>query len=377
MNPTNRTRPSIIAAVIVAGVTTGNAYLAMVAFGIDNLGMNPGTAYVTAGVFELSLVTVALLAREAAKENRPGGVLLTLTWVLSGFSGAFAAIHEYDLGHGIGAVAFRVIVPMLAALMWHLALIGDRHLATGTTWVEIRRQYRAQRFYEDGEALFRANDTLSHARETKQGVKRATIAVKRAQTRLIASRHRARKAATPTELVGMLGALDASSAAETATLAAARENHARQMFAFQGATPPETIPATNQPNQVTNQPAQTGTPAPATIPATVRPNQRPATIPAPVFAQTVTPATKPMVATNPATNQATETGSGRMCAVCGNELPASAKATVRYCQGKREDGTRDQRCKNQWYSPKFKAARERAKLSNAVNAVTTQNIAFA
>jgi hypothetical protein len=129
MNRTNRPKPSTVLAVIVAGIATSNAYLAMVDFAVDMVGMDRGTAYVIAGVFELSLFTVAVLAREAAKDNRPNGVLLTLTWVLSGASGIFAAIHEYDLGHGIGAILFRISVPTLAALMWHLALIGERHLA--------------------------------------------------------------------------------------------------------------------------------------------------------------------------------------------------------------------------------------------------------
>lgn len=95
MNTTNRRHPraSTILAVLVAGIATVNAYLAMVAFAIDMVGMDEGTAYVTAGVFELSLFTVAVLAREAAKDNRPNGILLTLTWVLSGASGVFAAIH--------------------------------------------------------------------------------------------------------------------------------------------------------------------------------------------------------------------------------------------------------------------------------------------
>ena len=161
MNRTNHPMPkaSTVLAVVVAGIATGNAYLAMVAFAVDMVGMDERTAYVIAGVFELSLFTVAVLAREAAKDNRPNGVLLTLTWVLSGASGVFAAMHEHELGHGIGAILFRLSVPTLAALMWHLALIGERHLATGTTWADARRQRAMQAMYEAAEEAFRLHGT--------------------------------------------------------------------------------------------------------------------------------------------------------------------------------------------------------------------------
>ncbi|GAB3172376.1 hypothetical protein GCM10027059_41970 [Myceligenerans halotolerans] len=143
-------------AVSVALISTVGAYLAMVAFGIDVLAMDAPTAYATAGVFELSLVTVALLAREAAKDNRPGGTLLTLTWALSSASGAFAAWHELYIGHAPGAAVFRFLVPLLAALMWHLALIGDRHLATGQSWTGARQARRMHALFLATEDLFRA-----------------------------------------------------------------------------------------------------------------------------------------------------------------------------------------------------------------------------
>lgn len=350
MNRTNRPRPSIVAAVIVAGLTTYNAYLAMVAFGIDNLGMDPATAYITAGVFELSLVTVAMLAREATRDNRPTGVLLTLTWVMSGASGVFAAIHEHDLGNGFGAMAFRAIVPTLAALMWHLSLIGDRHLATGTTWGDARRQRYVQTYYEAGEALLRAD-------ELGKGIKRA-------QRRLIRARHRARKVSTPALMIANLDAFQASSAAETATMLAARDNHIRQSFAFQNTTNQETNQTTDQQPTAPNPIATIPAPAPVAAP---RPAPKPvAPVTAPVFAQTATPATR--------TTNHGESGSGRHCVVCGDELPAGS--TAKYCT-KNPDGSRNQKCKNRYYSPKFKAVRDRVNLEKAVDRYSTSTVAFA
>lgn len=152
-----RSRAGVLtAAVSVALISTASAYLAMVAFGVDVLGMSDGIAYATAGVFELSLVTVALLAREAAKDNRPGGVLLTLTWALSAASGVFAAWHELFIDNPLGAAIFRFLVPLLAALMWHLALIGDRHLATGISLDKIRRDARERRKARQAEKLMLA-----------------------------------------------------------------------------------------------------------------------------------------------------------------------------------------------------------------------------
>lgn len=161
-------------AVSVALISTVSAYLAMVGFGIDVLGMDQGTAYTTAGVFELSLMTVALLAREAARDNRPGGTLLTLTWALSSASGVFAAWHEVYMGHPAGAVLFRFIVPLLAALMWHLALIGDRHLATGASWSSMRQTARMH-------ALFLTVEDAARAHESGKGIVRAEARRRRAR----------------------------------------------------------------------------------------------------------------------------------------------------------------------------------------------------
>jgi hypothetical protein len=181
--PTRRSRRLVLTgAISVALISTGSAYLAMVQFGIDVLAMNQGTAYATAGVFELSLVTVALLAREAARDNRPGGTLLALTWALSSASGVFAAWHEAYIGHPVGAILFRFIVPLLAALMWHLALIGDRHLATGTTWSAMRQSARMHALFLTTEDLFRAQSLHDGSRAARRRLARAEAGRRRARS---------------------------------------------------------------------------------------------------------------------------------------------------------------------------------------------------
>jgi hypothetical protein len=195
---TNPTRPGsrrlvLAGAISVALISTGSAYLAMVSFGIDVLGMDAATAYTTAGVFELSLITVALLAREAARDNRPGGTLLTLTWALSSASGVFAAWYELYMGHPLGAVLFRFIVPLLAALMWHLALIGDRHLASGTSWSGIRQSMRMH-------ALFLTTEDAVRAHAADDGTPAARRAVERAEARRRAARAVALKSVPPAQM---------------------------------------------------------------------------------------------------------------------------------------------------------------------------------
>lgn len=181
--PTRRSRRLVLTgAISVALISTGSAYLAMVQFGIDVLAMNQGTAYATAGVFELSLVTVALLAREAARDNRPGGTLLALTWALSSASGVFAAWHEAYIDHPLGAVVFRFVVPLLAALMWHLALIGDRHLATGTSWSALRQSARMHALFLSTEDLFRAQSLSDGSRAARRRLARAEAARRRARS---------------------------------------------------------------------------------------------------------------------------------------------------------------------------------------------------
>lgn len=356
MNRTNRPMPkaSTVLAVIVAGIATGNAYLAMVDFAVDMVGMNQNTAYVIAGVFELSLFTVAVLAREAAKDNRPNGVLLTLTWVLSGASGIFAAMHEHELGHGIGAILFRLSVPTLAALMWHLALIGERHLATGTTWADARRQRAMQALYEAAEEAFRLAGTWREAG---------------AQRRYRRALHRARRVSPPAVMIHQTSQWDAASAAETATILTARDNHARQMGAFTArqVEAPAPAPATSSTPATDIEPT-----APAPV-AVVRPAPVPVSVPVavPVYAQTA-------AATTDTTTRVTAVVDGdRKCQGCGAPIPADAPANRRFCSKTKPDGSRDQSCKNRFHQAQQRAKSQRATLAATVDAMTHPQAVFA
>lgn len=134
----------MVAVVVAATIATALAYSGMVLFGLEVAHMSPLEAYGLAGFLEVSLVAVALMARNAALEGRPYGVLLTLTWVLSGTSGVFAALHEIAVPTESTPymVVFRFVPPLVAALMWHLALVGERHMVTGHTLEERRREAR-------------------------------------------------------------------------------------------------------------------------------------------------------------------------------------------------------------------------------------------
>jgi DNA-directed RNA polymerase specialized sigma24 family protein len=154
----------LFGAISVALISTAAAYVAMVGFGRDVLAMGAINAYAFAGVFELSLVTVALMAREAAQQDRPAQTLLTLTWLLSAASGFFAGWHEIHLGHAATAAAFRFIVPLLAALMWHLALVGDRHLAMERSWSDLRMGARMHSLLATRVEWRRARDTAVRKR---------------------------------------------------------------------------------------------------------------------------------------------------------------------------------------------------------------------
>lgn len=181
---TRRPQPSTSRRYVLGGATavallsTAAAYVAMVGFGRDVLAMGAVNAYAFAGVFELSLVTVALMAREAAQQDRPAQTLLTLTWLLSAASGYFAGWHEIHLEHGATAAAFRFVVPLLAALMWHLALVGDRHLATGRSWSDMRTNARMHAMMLTAEAWHRAraeyeaNPTKGNARRLEEATRR-------------------------------------------------------------------------------------------------------------------------------------------------------------------------------------------------------------
>lgn len=185
-------------AIAVALISTAGAYYAMVGFAVDILAMSVGTSYAFAGVFELSLVTVALMAREAMQNDRPAPTLLACTWLLSAASGFFAAWHELAAGHGIGAAVFRIAVPLLAALMWHFALIGDKHLATGRTFSQLlagRRMHTAFEAVEDYQA---AHDR--HTDPERGGTKKTLRQLDRANARMVKASRAARRTVAPADM---------------------------------------------------------------------------------------------------------------------------------------------------------------------------------
>lgn len=183
MSTTDTTGPSrrlvLSLAVAVALLCTGVAYEGMYQFGRDMLGWGVVVAVASAGIFELAQLAVALLAREAIKAGRPAGTLLTITWMLAGASGLLAAWHELAAGHGIGAALFRIFAPVLAAGLWHLVLLGDRHLAAGRTWSQMRADARMH-------ALFLTVEDAARAHDSGRGIARAEA--KRRRARAVALR---------------------------------------------------------------------------------------------------------------------------------------------------------------------------------------------
>jgi hypothetical protein len=181
----------MVAVVVAAFIATALAYSGMVLFGLEVAGMAPMEAYALAGFLEVSLVAVALMARNAALEGRPYGVLLTLTWVLSGTSGLFAALHEVAVATASTPymVVFRFVPPLVAALMWHLALVGERHLVTGHTLDERRREHRVHQYVTCLE-LWR------DARLDGTGTTRSTRKIRAAHRRQRSARDRALKLLT-------------------------------------------------------------------------------------------------------------------------------------------------------------------------------------
>ncbi|MGF0115944.1 helix-turn-helix domain-containing protein [Promicromonospora sp. Marseille-Q5078] len=168
----------MVAVVVAAFIATALAYSGMVLFGLEVAHMSPAEAYALAGFLEVSLVAVALMARNAALEGRPYGVLLTLTWILSGTSGMFAALHEIAVPDASTPymVAFRFVPPLVAALMWHLALVGERHLVTGHTLDERRREHRVHQYVT---ALELWRDARLDSAGTRQGARKVRAAHQR------------------------------------------------------------------------------------------------------------------------------------------------------------------------------------------------------
>lgn len=359
-------RLSMILATAVATIATYSAYLAMVKFGINVLTMDTTTSMITSGVFELLLLTVAVLAREAARDGRPHGVLLFLTWLLSSASGFFAAWDEIYLGHPWAAAAFRFCIPIGAALGWHLALIGHRHLAAGVSWSTGRRLLRMQRFYEAVEAAMRAADAGDPRR------------ISRAQRRLIAARSAARRVVSPIDMREHTEAWSDSDAAIVAMTEGARNGHNRLVSALLGTG--GTVSATDNGPRNGN-----GTPLVATV-SNLRPlvnRTEPSEPNAVATLNRTAPAADATAngtinhAANATPERSTEPDATsanatiRRCKGCGEELPANATARAQYCVRFKPDGSRDQTCKNRYNAGRLRSAGE------ALERSITPTVAFA
>lgn len=173
----------------MATIATVAAYVAMVGFSIDVVGMPAVQAYAFGGVFEGGLITAALLAREASQQGRPAGLVLGLTWLFSMGSGTLAAWHEVHEGHALAAAVLRFSIPLIAALMWHLALVGDRHLAAGMSWGELRQSVQIHAVINSTARWYRAQGAVA-SRSTiwrRRAADRANRARLRAQTRALRS----------------------------------------------------------------------------------------------------------------------------------------------------------------------------------------------
>ncbi len=338
-NTTNTTRPklSTILANTVATVATLSSYLAMVNFALDVLEMNPFLAYTTAGVFELMLFTVAIFARERAKEDRPYGTFMLLTVAFATVAGGFAGWEELHAGHPPAAAAFRLFVAWSAAAAWHFDFLGLKQLSTGISWRQGRINRRMQHVQEATESLFRARDI---------GNPRSIARHQRAYIRAVS---RARSMVTPEEMRALTEAQQDSADALVSHLAFTRSGHERINAAFEGrgvqASRIERRATTTR--TVTANAATVAVPAPSNAPQEVTEPASSAETPSTTVAATVT----------------RESGQSRLCDGCGKPLPASATARARYCIEYDEQGRRRQTCKNLYnsgrgYRPKPGVTRE-------------------
>ncbi|MDO4243546.1 MAG: hypothetical protein Q4C85_07285 [Actinomyces sp.] len=92
-------------------------------------------------VIDLAVIVLALQAREAVITGRGGHLEMALTWFASAASGVASA--SWQLGHvGVQAAAVRLVLPLLAACLWHLSIVGTRAAADARP---ARRQARTSR----------------------------------------------------------------------------------------------------------------------------------------------------------------------------------------------------------------------------------------
>lgn len=329
-NGTQRNRPklSTVLANSVATVATLSSYIAMVNFATHVLEMSPIYAYATAGVFEMMLFTVAILARERAKDGKPYGMFMILTIVFATAAGCFAGWEEIYVGHPWGAAVFRLMVAWSAAAAWHFEFLGLKELSTGISWRAARINRRMQAVQEATEALFRARDIGK------------TSVIKKREKAYIRAVSRARHLVTPDEMRALTEAQQDSADALVSHLAFTRSGHERINAAFEGRgvqVPRVERRATLR--TVTPNAPTVPTVAPAALPTNTTENED---APEPPVTTTSAETSR----TSIAATVTRETGEGRLCDGCGKPLPASATARARYCVEYDENGRRSQRCKN-------------------------------
>ena len=76
-------------------------------------------------VIDLAVIVLALQARDAVTSGRGGHLEITLAWTASAASGTASA--SWQLAHaGAQAAIIRLTLPLLAAALWHLGLVGQR-----------------------------------------------------------------------------------------------------------------------------------------------------------------------------------------------------------------------------------------------------------
>lgn len=153
---------------IVAGLgASAWAYMGMLATARDG-GMNQQLSYGVAGFLEVALIGSAVGAKRAVLRGQSHAVYMGLTWLFSGMSGFFAALHEFSAPETAWfMVPLRLVVPLVAALLWHVLLIGDRDLAGGLGLAELRALRR--------ETAARARTERAAARKRKHGDKRLRL----------------------------------------------------------------------------------------------------------------------------------------------------------------------------------------------------------
>lgn len=128
-------------------------------------------AWAIGSVIDLAVIVLALQARDAVTSGRGGHLEITLTWAASAASGTASA--SWQLAHaGAQAALIRLTLPLLAAALWHLGLVGQR---AATDARPARRQTRASRLMLNL-ALAQANpDDTARARRHEQRARRTLL----------------------------------------------------------------------------------------------------------------------------------------------------------------------------------------------------------